>query len=75
MDIPINWPGVFQNASDVKKYFDKELENNAVLGPFHSNPFANKAYLSPLNTRNKKDSEEKRIIVDMSFPKGKSNLI
>ena len=56
----------------MKKYFNKELENNAVLGPFQSNPFANKAYLSPLNIWDKKDSEEKKIIVDMSFPKGNS---
>ena len=43
-----------------------------MLGFFQSNPFANKAYLSPLNTQDKKDSEEKGIIVDMSFPKGNS---
>ena len=71
-DIPLNWPGAFQNASDVRKYFDKELANDAVLGPFQFNPFAYKAYLSPLNTWDKKDSEEKRIIVDISFPKGDS---
>ena len=71
-NIPVNWPGAFQNASDVRKYFDKELANDAVLGPFQFNPFAYKAHLSPLNTQDKKDSEEKRIIVDMSFPKGDS---
>ena len=57
---------------DVKKYLKKELANNAVLGPFYLNPFAHKAYLSPLNTRDKKDSEEKRIVINMSFPKGNS---
>ena len=70
-DIPVNWLGAFQNASDVR-CFNKELTNDAVLGPFQFNPFAHKAYLSPLNTHDKKDSEEKRIIVDMSFPKGNS---
>ena len=71
-DIPTNWPGAFQNKSDVSQYFDKELPNKAVLGPFQENPFGNKAYLLPLNMRDKKDSLEKRIIMDMSFPKGNS---
>ena len=71
-NIPLNWLGALQNAVDVRKYFEKELVNNAVLGPFYLNPFAHRAYLSPLNTRDKKDSEEKRIIINMSFPKGNS---
>ena len=65
----------FQNASDVRKYLDKELANDAVLGHFQSNTFANDAYLSLLNTRDKKDSEEKRIIVNMSFPKGTASMM
>ena len=60
--------GAFQNAGDARKYFKKELANNAVLGAFYSNPFTHSAYLSPLNTRDKKDSGEKRIIINMSFP-------
>ena len=55
-----------------QEVFKKRTRYNAVLGPFYLNPFAHKAYLSPLNTRDKKDSEEKRIIINMSFPKGNS---
>ena len=54
-NIPVNWLGARDNVKEVKKYFEKEVANNAVLGPFHSNPFKYKAYLSPLNTREKKD--------------------
>ena len=56
----------------MRKYFDKEIANDAVLGLFQFNPFAHKAYLSPLNTWDKTDSKEKGIIVDMSFSKGNS---
>ena len=70
MNIQANWPGAFQNTSDVRNYFDKEIANNAVPGPFLNNPFANDAYLSPLNTQGKNDSTEKQIIVNMSSPKG-----
>ena len=54
-NIPANWPGVRDNIKEVKNYFEKEIVNKAVLGPFHSNLFAHKAYLSPLNTRDKKE--------------------
>ena len=33
-DIPVNWAEAFQNASDVRKYFDEEFANDAVLGSF-----------------------------------------
>ena len=61
-----------KNLVDVRKYFDKEIANNAVLGPFCFNPFTHSPYLPPFNTRDKKDSEEIRIIVNMLFPKGNS---
>ena len=70
--IPKNWKGAKNNHVSVQAYFKTEIENNAVLGPFRFNPFDHKAFLSPLNTRDKKDSLEKRIIVDMSFPRGTS---
>ena len=49
-----------------------EIQNKVVLGPFPSNPFDQKAFFSQLNTRDKKDSLEKQVIVDMSFPEGTS---
>ena len=52
--VPVNWPGARKNIEEVKQYFALELSNNAVLGPFQPNPFSHKAYLSPLNTRDKK---------------------
>ena len=39
-----------------------------MVWPFKSNPFLQPIGISPLNTRDKKDSTEKRIILDLSFP-------
>ena len=52
----------------VKAYLQNELHFNSVVGPFKSNPFLQPIGISPLNTRDKKDSTEKRIILDLSFP-------
>ena len=51
---------------------NKELDFNAILGPFQENPFICNICVSPLNTVSKKDSEERRIILDLSYPKDKS---
>ena len=68
-EIPQNWPGTQSNQDSGKKYFQTEVQNEAVLGPFQANPFNHEVFFSPLNTRDK-DSLEKHIIVDMSFPEG-----
>ncbi|CAC5390966.1 unnamed protein product [Mytilus coruscus] len=44
----------------------------AVLGPFASNQFNDHLVISPLNSVPKANSEERRVIMDLSFPKGKS---
>ena len=40
------------------------------MGPYPENPFLCNIILSPLKTVPKKDSNERRIILDLSFPKG-----
>lgn len=57
-----------KNLSHVKKFVNTELAHNALVGPFKSQPFTPWCRVSPLMTRDKKDSHEKRIIVDLSFP-------
>ena len=70
--IPKNWPGAVANKTSLANYFQVELKNKAVMGLFEENPFNCNAFYSPLNTRDKKDSMEKKIIFNMSFPKGNS---
>ena len=65
-----NWAGAILNKGDVQDYLKNELKYGSVIGPFQSNPFIQEAGISPLNTRDKKDSVEKRIILDLSFPEG-----
>ena len=65
-----NWKGALVNKLEVKKYLQNELKFKSVIGPFKTNPFNQPAGISPLNTRDKKDSSEKRIILDLSFPEG-----
>ena len=51
-------------------YLGKESKCNAILGPFSCNPFSTGLKISPLNTVPKKDTSERRVILDLSFPKG-----
>lgn len=54
----------------VKHYINTELSHAAVIGPFKSMPFIPWTRLSPLMTRPKRDSDKRRVIVDMSYPDG-----
>ena len=53
----------------VDYYIETELAHGALLGPFAGPPVVG-AHTSPLMSREKKDSEHRRIIVDLSCPKG-----
>ena len=55
---------------EVSDYFSKGVLSNALLGPFKCAPINNLCF-SPLMTVPKEDSQ-RRIIVDFSFPPGKS---
>ena len=46
----------------------KEIARGSVIGPFHTNPFGKQARISPLDTRPKKDSEDLRVILNLSHP-------
>lgn len=65
-----NHPSAINNAQHIQLFIDKEKSFQAVLGPFKHPPFTPWTRLSPLMTREKKDSTERRVIVDLSFPEG-----
>ena len=67
-----NHKGATDFPEDIKNYFKKELKYNAVLGPFKSNPFDEDIAISPINSVPKKDSKERRVIVDLSYPENNS---
>ena len=60
------------NAVHIKKYVDKELECGALYGPFDEPPFRPWTQFSPLMTRPKRNSQARRVIVDLSFPGAQS---
>ena len=58
-------------GKDIQKYLDKELGLGALKGPFSVPPFE-WIRTNPLMTRPKKDSQDRRVILDLSFPLGSS---
>lgn len=58
------------NSSHVQAFITKECQLGAMLGPFNGLPFDPWTRISPMMTRPKKDSEDRRVIVDLSFPQG-----
>lgn len=64
-----NHPSAERNLSHVENFIKVELTHQALVGPFTESPFDPWCRTSPMITRDKKDSSDKRIIVDLSFPK------
>ena len=54
----------------VENFIQKEISLGGMIGPFSSPPFQPWTQVSPLLTRPKKDSGERRVIVDLSYPEG-----
>ena len=65
-----NHKGATDYPHVLDKYIQKEKNKEAVIGPLHIIPFRRNLGISPLSTRPKKTSEGRRIILDLSFPKG-----
>ncbi len=42
------------------------------MGPFQESPFFGPVKISPLSTTEKKDSTDRQVILDLSFPEGRS---
>ena len=65
-----NHPSAVQFIDHVDKYITEELSYQAIIGPFDEMPF--KMHIPPFMTRKKADSDTRRTIIDMSWPKGAS---
>ena len=48
------------------------MKSKAIIGPFKACPFSNGIKISPLNSVPKKETMERRVILDLSSPKGNS---
>ena len=58
--------------SHVGKFIRTELEHKAIMGPFENSPFSPWYRTNPLMTRPKRDSQDRRVILDLSYPEGAS---
>ena len=71
--VPPNQAGARQHPEEIRSYLKSELQAGSIIGPFKRNPFGKHARFSPLDTRPKRDSEELRVILNLSYPfKGNS---
>ena len=66
---PKNHPSADRFEGDVDHYIAVEREHGALAGPF-AGPTVWGMHLSPLMTSPKKDSPFRRVIMDLSWPKG-----
>ena len=68
----VNHKGATDHPQALRNYISKELKHEAVVGPFDRIPFQTKVGISPLSSRPKKESDDRYIILDLSFPIGKA---
>ena len=66
-----NHKGARDHPEFVNQYLEKELEKTRIVGPFKCNPFTVPIMVSPLNTVPKSSCDERRVIVDLSWPIGR----
>ena len=67
-----NHKGVMEFPEHLSTYIKKEQQKGAVMGPYTKIPFSTPVGISPLSTRPKKGSQDRRVILDLSFPLGKA---
>ena len=66
-----NHASAVDHPNDVLAYIEEEVNHKAILGPFHTDPIS-KMHFSPFMTREKPNSDTRRVIIDLSWPKGSS---
>lgn len=65
-----NHPSADAHHTHIEDFIAKELSHKALAGPFKQQPFRPWTRQSPLMTRPKRDTDSRRVIVDLSFPQG-----
>ena len=68
----VNHKGAIDFPDAINHYLATEYSNNTLPGSFFTNPFPDKTASSPLNSVLKHDSDERQVILDISFPPGHS---
>ena len=63
-----NNSGARDFPDQMNDYIARELREGTLLGTFKANPFQLPMVASPLNTTENRDSDERRVIMDLIFP-------
>ena len=66
--LPRNQAGARANRNKLKEYIVDELSRGTIVGPFKSNPLGVDAHFSPLDVIPKRDSDDIRVIMNLSYP-------
>ena len=66
-----NHAGALEFPSNILEYLSNQAISGCIIGPFKADPFVGEGVFSPISTVPKKDSDERRVILDLSWPKGK----
>ena len=67
-----NYSLAIDHIEDVNKYINVEKQHGAISSPFSVPPYGNGTHCSPFMSTLKSDSDTRRIIIDLSWPKGGS---
>ena len=70
--VPANQTGARNSPAELHDYLSKEKSQASIIGPFRGNPFGRRARISPLDAIPKKDSDDKRVILNLSHPDGEA---
>lgn len=57
-----------QFPAQVSDFIDKELKMGGIIGPLSQPPFKEWCHVSPLMSREKRGSDDRRVIIDMTYP-------
>ena len=68
----VNHDSALNFPDDMDRYIWKQLDMAAIQGPFSEIPFTSRVGVSPLSTCPKRDSVDRRVIMDLSWPPGQS---
>lgn len=63
-----NHSSAMKYPNQIDDFINDEVEMGGVIGPMRDTPFTEWAHMSPLMSREKRDSDKRRVIIDMTFP-------
>ena len=67
----VNHKSALQHPSDIDTYLSEEISHKAIIGPYAVNPIQG-CHVSPFMSREKSGSTNRRVIIDLSWPRDNS---